>query len=73
MPFNLTRRHCLQHAACGFGSLALADLLQAGTLSNSLPQPHFSPRAKRVIFLFMQGGPSQMDLFDPKPFIQQRH
>lgn len=73
MPLNLTRRHCLQHTACGFGSLALADLLQAGSGSHSLPQPHFSPRAKRVIFLFMQGGPSQMDLFDPKPFIQQRH
>ncbi|MFN7580257.1 MAG: DUF1501 domain-containing protein, partial [Planctomyces sp.] len=73
MTISFTRRHCLQHVACGFGSLALADLLQAGTLSHSLPQPHFSPRAKRVIFLFMQGGPSQMDLFDPKPFIQQRH
>ena len=37
------------------------------------PQPHFAARASRVIFLFMQGGPSQLDLFDPKPFIQQKH
>jgi hypothetical protein len=73
MTLNLTRRHCLLHTACGFGSLALTDLLQAHTGNVSAPTPHFAPRAKRVIFLFMQGGPSQMDLFDPKPFIQQRH
>ena len=35
--------------------------------------PHFAPRAKRVIFLFIQGGPSQLDLFDPKPLIARKH
>lgn len=69
----MTRRSCLQHAACGFGSVALADLLHAEQQRTRSPQPHFAARASRVIFLFMQGGPSQLDLFDPKPFIQQKH
>jgi hypothetical protein len=38
-----------------------------------LAQPHFAPRAKRIIYLFMQGGPSQMDLFDPKSSLAARH
>lgn len=72
MTFLHSRRSCLQHAACGFGSLALADALRAAD-TGGIPQPHFPAKAKRVIFLFMQGGPSQMDLFDPKPFIQKMH
>lgn len=58
----------LQGTACGFGYLALAGLAAAGT-SNPLSAraPHFTPRAKRVIFLFMQGGVSQVDSFDYKP------
>lgn len=78
-----SRRSHLRHAACGFGSVALSALLQngRGTVASaassltphSTAQPHFAPRAKRVIFLFMQGGPSQIDLFDPKDFIQKRH
>jgi hypothetical protein len=39
----------------------------------TVPPAHFPAKAKRIIFLFMQGGPSQLDLFDPKEFIQQRH
>jgi hypothetical protein len=62
----------LQTAACGFGGLALADLVHAASPAAS-QLPGFTPRAKRVIFLFMAGGPSQMDLFDPKPFIRERH
>jgi hypothetical protein len=69
---HLSRRRLLQAAACGFGSLALADILQAAgkvdaRISGAMP------KAKRVIFLFMAGGPSQMDLFDPKDFIRERH
>ena len=53
----LTRRDMLRASACGFGSLALAGLSQADA-----NQPHFAPRAKRIIFLFMWGGPSHVDL-----------
>lgn len=71
------RRHCLQHAACGFGALALNDMLNAAaveTAGASIGRTlDVTPRAKRVIFLFMHGGPSQMDLFDPKDYIRQRH
>jgi hypothetical protein len=62
----------LQTAACGFGSLALAGLCHEqtrGAAANptAAKRPHFAPRAKRVLFLFMQGGPSQVDTYDPKP------
>ena len=66
----LTRRQALQTTACGFGTLALAGLAQAETASDNplAPKsPHFAPRAKRIIFLFMQGGPSHVDSFDYKP------
>jgi Protein of unknown function (DUF1501) len=69
-----TRRQLLQRTGAGFGSLALTALLAdevcAGApAANPLAPraPHFKPRAKRVIFLFMPGGPSQVDTFDPKP------
>ena len=63
------RRSFLQKAACGFGWLAFAGLnaAQAGVA------PHFAPRAKRVIFLFMHGGVSQMDTFDRKPRLVRDH
>lgn len=70
---RLTRRQCLKHAACGFGALALSDLAHAATNPLAARASHFPPRARRVIFLFMQGGPSQPDLFDPKTFIQRKH
>src|SRR2546430_4404974 len=65
----LTRRRLLQSTACGFGYLALAGLAQTASASNPLAPktPHHRPRAKRVIFLFMQGGPSHVDTFDYKP------
>ena len=59
----------LRQSACGFGQIALAALASqacAGPASPTLPL-HLPPRAKRVIFLFMWGGPSQVDFFDPKP------
>lgn len=78
----LPRRQWLGHAAGGIGAIALASLLseegplkqaQAGTVAapGTLPvSPSANPRAKRVISLFMSGGPSQLDLFDPKPKLQ---
>jgi hypothetical protein len=63
-----TRRDALKTAACGFGSLALNGIATAASLPRGL---HHTPRAKRVIFLFMHGGPSQVDTFDYKPMLQQ--
>ncbi len=70
-----SRRQFLQNTAYGLGSIALADLLHAGSPINPLAPkaPHFAPKAKNVIFLFMEGAPSQMDLFDPKPALQKYH
>src|SRR5688572_31350902 len=67
-----SRREILQRSAVGFGSLALASLV--GTESRSADPlaaklPHFPARAKRIIFLFMKGGPSHVDTFDPKPLL----
>jgi hypothetical protein len=63
-----TRRQFFGRAAGGIGTLALSSLLNAhGGLT------HFAPKAKRIIYLFMQGGPSQLDLFDPKPGLAKRH
>ena len=73
---RLTRRAALKDAACGFGAIALAGLLneQARASVNPLAArpAHFAPRAKRVIFLFMQGGPSQVDTFDYKPLLAEQ-
>ena len=60
----------LCRSANGFGGLALASLLAGKSDAASRP-PHFPPKAKSVIFLFMDGGPSQMDTFDPKPRLQK--
>jgi hypothetical protein len=78
----LSRRAMLQRAGAGFGSLALAALLSDETAAappaasgNPLTPraPHFAARAKRVIFLFMPGGPSQVDTFDPKAQLTRDH
>ncbi|MBL9153218.1 MAG: DUF1501 domain-containing protein [Verrucomicrobiales bacterium] len=66
MTAPATRRHFLQRAGAGFGTLALQSLLGGEGLLSARP-PHVAPRAKAVIFLFMYGGPSHVDLFDPKP------
>src|SRR5262245_43264971 len=60
---QFSRRCLLQHSAAGFGMLALRGLLSAA----ERPKPHHAPKAKSVIFLFMDGGPSHVDTFDPKP------
>jgi len=65
----ISRRQALQRAACGFGSLAMSAMAFGSTQQTPL---HHVPRAKRVIFLFMHGGPSQVDTFDYKPELQKR-
>src|SRR3954449_3904952 len=72
-PPARTRRDFLYTPGGGLGGLALQGLLAHDARADAPPdplaakKPHFEPKAKRVIFLFMVGGPSQMDLFDPKP------
>lgn len=71
---KFSRRQALQTSAVGFGSLALASLLgetAGGEVRDpgAAALPHFAARAKRVIFLFMSGGPSAVDTFDPKPLL----
>ncbi|WP_459557689.1 DUF1501 domain-containing protein [Lacunimicrobium album] len=70
------RRDFLEKVGCGFGSVALSSMLTkslsaAMTSPSGLPQPHHKPTAKSVIFLFMEGGPSHIDTFDPKPLLNQ--
>ena len=82
----VNRRELLRTSAAGFASVALAGLLQPGEgqanptesasgLMNPLAPrlPHFAPTARRVIFLFMHGGPSQVDTFDYKPLLERDH
>ena len=73
---RLSRRELLQSAACGFGGLALGGMLaQAAGAAGPLAirRPHFPARAKRMIFVFLAGGPSQGDLFAPKEEITRNH
>jgi hypothetical protein len=80
-PRPLTRREALAKVGGGFGLLALANMVnasmanaapaEAGGLPGALSQLHFKPRAKRVIFLFMNGGMSHVDTFDPKPMLEK--
>lgn len=80
MPFGLTRRQMLRTSAAGFGHIALTSLLADEAVADSklvdplAPKaPHFPARAKRAIFLFMCGGPSQVDTFDYKPLLERDH
>ena len=83
-----SRRSFLEQTAFGFGAVALAHLLQSDGLLAEDPhkpnasgngegplskRPHFAPQAKSVIFLVQNGGPSHLDLFDPKPEVNRRH
>jgi hypothetical protein len=72
-PQTLSRRHVLQQFGMGLGGLALADLLQ-NQASGGHQSPDAAPKikAKRVIYLFQSGGPSQIDLFDHKPVLNAR-
>src|SRR4051794_3280572 len=76
-----SRRELLRRAGLGFGGWALLDLLTRDGLVAAAPTddplaarpPHAPARARHVIFLFMQGGPSHIDTFDPKPLLQKLH
>ena len=72
-----TRRAFLGHGTLGLGGIALGSLLNAqaakrNAIGGQAGLPHFAPKAKRVIYLFQSGGPSQMDLFDYKPHLAKR-
>jgi len=74
-----TRRDFLTTSACGLGSVALSSMmLEEGLLGSEFAnpmaprKPHFEPKAKACIFIFMAGAPSHLDLFDPKPVLNQR-
>jgi Protein of unknown function (DUF1501) len=70
----MNRRRALQLMGAGFGMVGLADVLHGAASAGSLAakQPHFPPRAKNVIFLFLNGGLSHLDTFDPKPELTRR-
>src|SRR5215468_8349749 len=79
---GLTRRHFLNRFGMGLGGISLAHLLGLGRAAAQsaapshggiLAAPHFPPKAKRVIYLFMAGGPSQLETFDYKPLLNQRN
>jgi hypothetical protein len=78
-PLTMTRRYFLGKAAKGLGGVALASLLNNKLMAEEVRNgglpgiPHFAPKAKRVIYLFQSGGPSQMDLFDYKPYLNKVH
>ncbi|MEO6004859.1 MAG: DUF1501 domain-containing protein [Opitutus sp.] len=82
LDVGMTRRDFFGRFALGLGGIALSQLLpqslSAAPLATNpfggiLPEPHFAPKAKRIIYLFMAGGPSQLDLFDYKPMLNQRN
>src|SRR5437868_9979357 len=87
LRLQLTRRTFLGRATTGIGTVALASLLNPGMLSAGATQSlagddrwrgvvsplHFKPRAKRVIFLYMAGGPSHLETLDYKPQLAKRH
>lgn len=75
----LSRRRFLSSGSLGLGALALASMDGGARAAGFLPQsseiglPHHAPRARRVIYLFMSGAPSQLELFDPKPALDAHH
>jgi hypothetical protein len=77
-PAFTSRRQFLSQFGMGLGGFALAEMLAGETAGSSvdhgvLGQPHFPAKAKRIIYLFMSGGPSQLDLFDYKPLLNKRN
>ena len=81
--YSTSRRRFLTHTSAGLGTAAVAGLLNPQIFADStagdagrfgsLDKPHFPPKAKRVIYLFMAGGPSHIDTFDPKPLLTERN
>ncbi len=74
-PLALSRRRFLARSASGIGGLALGSLLGRDAFGQGAGPalPRFPPKAKRVIFLFQSGAPSQIDLLDPKPLLRKKH
>jgi len=74
---RLSRRHFFSASATGLGGLALSSILSRAGIpaaASASPAPsHFAPKAKRVIYLFQSGGPSQLDLFDDKPLLREKN
>src|SRR3954470_9889110 len=81
-PCSLSRRDFLSRSGLGFGALALGGLMRDSGLLSAAPAvdalnplaprpPHFPAKAKRVIHIFCNGGPSHVDTFDPKPMLQK--
>lgn len=84
---GMTRREVLKNAACGFGSVALAALMSDNSYANlidestpderiaggSIKNTHLPPKVKRIVYLYMDGGPSQVDTFDPKPLLDKEN
>src|SRR5580704_14143254 len=68
MEVFMTRRKALETFGCGFGMLGLAGLLEQQAHAQT---PHFPAKAKHVIYLFLNGGPSHVDTFDPKPMLSK--
>ena len=74
-----TRRHFFSRCSIGLGSIALSTLINKDNAKAEAPnpflpnKPHFLPKAKNVIYMFMGGGPSQFELFDWKPELAKRH
>src|SRR4030095_11323151 len=86
MRAPMSRREMLARCANGFGAIALLGLLGDNAFENLLAEeaskslnplaphpPHYPAKARNVIFLYMDGGPSQVDTFDPKPRLKQEH
>src|SRR5688572_23356356 len=89
MKLRLTRRSLLGRGAAGVGAFALASMLNRSLLGADLGKPgdvvksdrwpgvvnplHYAPKAKRVIYLYMAGGPSHLETLDPKPKLQEMH
>ncbi|MCP4097565.1 MAG: DUF1501 domain-containing protein [Planctomycetaceae bacterium] len=71
LPTDISRRRYLLQSALGFGSLALGGIVAAEEHKKPTGEPHFQPKAKRVIWLFMRGGVSHMESFDPKPALNK--
>ncbi|MBX2817545.1 MAG: DUF1501 domain-containing protein [Saprospiraceae bacterium] len=76
----ITRRHFFGQSAVGIGSAALASMLGSNSMSSAIERisapdvlPHIAPKAKRVIYLFQNGAPTHVDLFDYKPVLRQWH
>ena len=68
--FNFSRRKFLHRCGMGMGALGLEGILQADSVDNTV-RNHFPIRAKRVIHFFLNGGPSHVDTFDPKPLLEK--